>query len=113
MTDEQIIKALECCADQSNSKACQECPYNTKALNCVRYIVVDALALIQRQKAEIERLTNDNEDLFGKCGEFGARITMLKAQLATARAEIERLKAELEKRPPKLIITRLPKEGEK
>lgn len=57
MTDEQIIKGVECCADQSKRKACQECPYNTKGLNCVRYILVDAFSLIQRQKAEIERMT--------------------------------------------------------
>ena len=72
MTDEQIIKALECCPYHSN---CEECPCDSF---CDKPNVYDeAVSLIQRQKAEIERL-----------------------------------KAELEKRPLKLIITRLPKEGE-
>ena len=87
MTDEQIEKALKCCVDG----VCEDCPCFGGA--CVvggGY----ALALIQRQKDEIERLTSENEDLLGKCGELGARIMMLKAQLAAARADAVRVFAD-------------------
>ena len=49
LTDEQIIKALECCA---SNKDCVSCPYYEKTY-CVD---ADALDLIKRQKAEIETL---------------------------------------------------------
>ena len=50
MTDTEIIKALECCKDNSfNSFSCEKCSYHGTC--------EDALALINRQKAEIERLT--------------------------------------------------------
>lgn len=43
MTDEEIVKALECCG--LNKDCCNEFPY-----------AKDTIALINRQKAEIERL---------------------------------------------------------
>ena len=53
MTDEQIVKALECC---TRGKICRECPLKTED-RCMSIIRGDALDLINRQKAEIERLT--------------------------------------------------------
>jgi FtsZ-binding cell division protein ZapB len=53
MTDEQIIKALECCV--IGYECPKDCPYMGKGL-CVDKIRKDALDLINRQKAEIERL---------------------------------------------------------
>ena len=51
MTDNEIIKALECCINDK----CQECPLNK--LFCGREVAMQyALDLINRQKAEIERL---------------------------------------------------------
>ena len=51
MTDNEIIKALECCINDK----CQECPLNK--LFCGREVATEyALDLINRQKAEIERL---------------------------------------------------------
>ncbi len=51
MTDNEIIKALECC----DSGSCDGCPlaYNNY---CIHEMRVNAIALINRQKAEIERL---------------------------------------------------------
>ena len=51
MTDNEIIKALECCSDSN----CHECPIE----GCTDDIFRNALDLINRQKAEIERLTVD------------------------------------------------------
>ena len=71
MTDEQIIKALECCINAETWGDCEEmgCPASTKH-GCSFYlrtdddrentiyieILKDALDLINRQKAEIEEL---------------------------------------------------------
>ena len=50
MTDNDIIKALECCG--CDNYQCDKCPYAYKT--CTVY--KDSLDLINRQKAEIERL---------------------------------------------------------
>ena len=54
MTDEQIVKALECC-DQEDK--CHECPYDLKCYDdkYKSIIAKDALELINHQKAEIEQ----------------------------------------------------------
>ena len=55
MTDNEIIKALECCAEIGEND-CQNCPYfNDVSCRCRNYEnLKDALDLINRQKAEIE-----------------------------------------------------------
>ena len=60
MTDEQIIKALECCATDDGDN-CSQCPYGNivyKSGNggCVNRCRKDALDLIDRQKIENEGL---------------------------------------------------------
>lgn len=51
MTDNEIIKALECC---SNGEPCANCPYQKQ---CDETDLAEiALDLINRQQAEIERL---------------------------------------------------------
>lgn len=52
MTDNEIIKALECCGVDTS---CEGCPYHDVSL-CQDNLCKDALSLINRQKAEIERL---------------------------------------------------------
>ena len=53
MNDNDVIKALEWCKDQGY---CPECPYYTCEASCT--IEYDALDLINRQQAEIERLNS-------------------------------------------------------
>lgn len=55
MTDNEIIKALECCKNDD----CDNCP-NTFG-NCYANLAGYALDLIERQQAEIDRLTTENE----------------------------------------------------
>ena len=59
MTDNEIIKALECCRDNDNNlnmeKCFGVCPYDGE---CAGKFMQDALSLITRQKEEIERLKN-------------------------------------------------------
>ena len=58
MTDEQIIKALECCATDDGDD-CFQCPYGNIVYKpgnggCVNRCRKDALDLINRKKAKIE-----------------------------------------------------------
>lgn len=55
MTDEQIIKALECCAYWENDKSCEDCPANTYDFSCANRMAKYALNFINRRKAEIEQ----------------------------------------------------------
>ena len=67
MTDNEIIKALECCSDWENANTCKECPFYEE-LDCATTDRLDkyALNLINRQKAEIERL-NKEVDRLSQC----------------------------------------------
>ena len=59
MTDEQIIKALECCAkDETN--ICDQCPYDKICAEDPDVITNDVINLIKNQKTEIEKLTEQN-----------------------------------------------------
>lgn len=111
MTDNEIIKALEVCASPQYS--CECCLYLGKC----RSLEKDALNLIKRQRAEIERLekccalavaereanvkgfieslkeAEGHNDPVGERGECG-----LKSQcLAEANAELDKLQAEIER----------------
>ena len=57
MTDNEIIKALECL--RGNAFDCGECPYcSCYPAPCEQQVAKDALSLINRQKEEIERMKN-------------------------------------------------------
>lgn len=58
-TDEEVIKALECC---TTSADCEECPYYAHPV-CNVARSKDALDLINRQRAEIADLTDENKGL--------------------------------------------------
>lgn len=61
MTEEQIIKALECCSNPLCK--CHECPYKKMDEMCFDDVKRDALSLINRQSAQIEHLTAENKRL--------------------------------------------------
>ena len=54
MTDNEIIKALECCI-KNDIAQCKICAYDKFEQGCRRKLEPDILDLINRQKAEIER----------------------------------------------------------
>lgn len=57
MSDNEIVKALECC---SRGLSCKLCPYYEP---CSSVLCRDAIALIKRQQAEIERLNKEVDRL--------------------------------------------------
>lgn len=59
MTDEQIVKALECCGNMNECK--KECPLGDVGGidKCIHTLMLDALELVKRQQAEIERLKQE------------------------------------------------------
>lgn len=61
-TDEEITKALQCCSEPCAE--CDECPLYCIGANCSSFELQRyALDLINRQKAEIEKLKSKNEIL--------------------------------------------------
>lgn len=57
-TDEDIIKALECCKKTGyNFEECKQCPYGGNCYEGDVNFLQDIVDLINRQRAEIERLT--------------------------------------------------------
>ena len=56
MTDNEIIKALECCYDLDSTAICHQCPLHQTEECRDGYLGLQAYHLINRQKAEIERL---------------------------------------------------------
>lgn len=56
-TDEEIIKALELCNKPADPEICNSCPFCSD-FKCLYILKANALNLINRQKAEIEKLEN-------------------------------------------------------
>lgn len=98
MTDNDIIKALECCNKSDNGKGCFECPYRQYCPDCLRRRNEDTIDLINRQKDEIEALIAGQETLQKYRDEEINRLEVeLKAMRGVAnsyKAEVERLQKE-------------------
>lgn len=90
MTDEQIIKALECCT-QSVYNCPLECPLYDICEKGATIVEDKALDLINRQKAEIEELHSDK--IIAETHEKAARDLFVDCtrQLEEANTKIERL----------------------
>ena len=88
MTDNEIIKALECCKDTEYGR-CKGCPLNTGRDFCSEKLHGESFEIINRQKTEIEALidvvrglTSDIEWLRkanGSCSCMGMLYSEIKA----------------------------------
>ena len=114
MTDNEIIKALECCKMPVGSGACNGCPLKTvrdslrkeDTKSCTTILLENALDLINRQKAELkkkdteidilirkkETLRDEISELRAEIDHYKGVIKLLEQDVATANAEVERLK---------------------
>ena len=90
MTDEQIEKALECCADTKFS-SCRECPVcpPSDGTGCIERLCSYALALIRRQKKRLLEQMLTADEHCDKCiaearaeaiREFADKVTALVTQ---------------------------------
>ena len=94
MTDNEIIKALECCIKSSTGLACEGCPL-LDANQCIgkpityvsNLIVEQGIDLINRLKAENEKFNVELVGMRGACNSY-------KMHYDNAQAEIKRLKKE-------------------
>lgn len=78
MTDKDIIKALECCKTWDD---CKGCPYCVNGLyTCGEHFDEDVLDLINRQKAEIERLEDLNKCYYTSCQQIAKSNHEIKAE---------------------------------
>jgi molecular chaperone GrpE (heat shock protein) len=80
-TDDDVIKALECCTLGD----CFPCAYGNIGVGCRDKMNADALALILRQKREIERLNTVHADMTES-------LRLAAEANKDMQAEIERLK---------------------
>lgn len=77
-TDEEVVKALEFCLQGDSCFGC--CPYDDgddDCTYCTSKLARDALDLINRQKAEIERLQDDRD---GKIKSLAAAFNIAEAE---------------------------------
>ena len=88
MTDNEIIKALECCKKRTVFEECPvECPMYKFDGDCFDLMQIDILDLINRQKAEIKRLKEQVNLWQEEAGSVGCANEWLKASLKNAKAE--------------------------
>jgi len=91
ITDEQIFKALECCAKEEDGNcAIRGCPLHKHCEKDIHTLEKSALDLIKRQEAEIENLKMQFSYLDNEC-------SRLEKETEEQMAEIERLNANYEK----------------
>lgn len=82
MTDNELIKALECCFE-GTFKKCEECPLKSpedELFHCLYLKQKLTLDLINRQKAEIERLNIELQAMRGAANSYKTEAAKLEKQ---------------------------------
>lgn len=85
MTDNEIIKALECCCDVTRYSCIERCDLYDSVVDCSVLLKNEALSLINRQKAEIDELQHKNSEL-------EIELKAMRGAANSYKAEVERLK---------------------
>lgn len=108
MSDSEIIKALECCMKAE----CQNCPmYIKENQSCKGIQIFDVVVLINRQKAEIDRLNIDLKAMRGVANSWKVEVQRIckkefdniEIDIETAKSEAVREFAESLKRKSELV----------
>ena len=105
MTDEQIIKALECCCKSFGN--CTKCPY--KEVDCVTtsgksLLLKDALDLINRLQAENEFAKKANSLQMEEMQSLKEKNKVLANELANSLQDAENKQAEIERLQSRKLI---------
>lgn len=91
MTDNEIIKALECCGRVKDNN-CENCPLTELQLSeCTAKAATEALSLIKNQKAEIEKKDIEIDILIRKKEALNDEISDLKAEIEETQENSETL----------------------
>ncbi len=91
MTDNEIIKALECCIN-IGERGCTDCPaYDTKIDDCVGIPWKSILDIINRLQAENDKLAKDWSDITIEKDELFDIAEKQKAEIERLNKEIDRL----------------------
>lgn len=86
LTDEEIVKALECCGD--NDMVCHKCPLiGSDKCHCLELFALDL----------IHRLQDERDKLFNHSVDLQEQINTLRLEKVKQKAEIERLTKERNK----------------
>lgn len=99
-TDEDVIKALECCG--TDEQPCSMCPLWQICGDGRMTSTHFALSLINRQKADIESLKIANEKMYSANKEQEAEIERLESNLKFVRGTVKRLQEYDEERDIRL-----------
>ena len=86
MTDNEIIKALNVCKNNSLDPPCAKCPFVGERY-CLEVLHKSTLDLINRQRAEIERLQGLAEEMVDNNEAWVRDNCELRNNLKTAKAE--------------------------
>ena len=100
---EQVVKALECCRlneEENTCKYCKECPAGNwdfeEELTCIQSVYVRAAALMNRQRAEIDRLSVELEAMRGAANSYKMHYEKAKTDVERLRAELSKMAADLQ-----------------
>ena len=85
LTDNEIIKALECCSNDCDGSGCGNCPLGDVYPDCE--LDGQIIDLINRQKAEIERLNKANTSVVEHLKKARRQIKAAKAEAIKEFAE--------------------------
>ena len=94
MTDNEIVKALECCINTDGTR-CGECEFFDGYNLCIDDLQKESLDLINRQKAEIEQLKEIKSPIVAKQLNTENNIDIAQIKAEAYREFAERLEKEL------------------
>ena len=89
LTDEDVVKALECCSKSWDCNNCKRNKENNNRFICSENLMKDCLDLIHRLQGENERLTEKNESLEER-NRILKKYKSMWAELDTKNAEIQK-----------------------
>ena len=92
-TDEQIIKALECCKKLDyNFEECKQCPYGGKCYDGDVNFLQDIIDLIKRQRANLQEVITLNSKLEAKNAELQRLLDFYEETSGNKKAKAEAIK---------------------
>ncbi len=94
LTDNEIVKALECCNEPVENNACQRCPLHHSEGRCSKNMLDLALDLINRLQGENERLLQKLQQAQEQKDKLMDAQMLLAKTSDEQQAEIEELKTE-------------------